>query len=272
MWGLAVCEETCTGQVTVHVHYRLPGIYPQLACMEASKQVMRRRAREVRSLLSQRTNTLGKFPNQTEVRSTTQRWQHPMKYACWTNGPSCARIPAVETGTLVAIVIALLALTVATPSFVQRIWGGPRITLGFEAEEQGMNRVLLGQILNAPVRNRFARFVGVRRESAGDVVARFRIRESDSGTVIVPAVMAEIATHRDTKAERVTLPSSSIPSTFDIARWLATDNRAEVVARDPQIIGRGQYTVEVVVSFSGKTVRANRHFIVGLARVDLEWV
>ena len=170
------------------------------------------------------------------------------------------------------IAIAAVAIVIATPSALQRLFGDAKLFVGFDQEEQGYDRVLLGRIRNQPIRNRVARLLGVRREPAQDVVARVTIKEAGSHRIVVPATIATIATHGDIEAKRVTVPASLIASTFDIVKWVDTSNNVQELLKNNQVVASGQYTVEVAVSFSRKTVTTEKDFTVGLTRDDLNLV
>src|SRR4030042_3654325 len=87
--------------------------------------------------------------------------------------------------TLITGIIGVVAFLMAVSPFAQMIWGRPKIKIVFGIEVRDNISFLRCEIWNEPIRKGFLKNIGVRRDTANDVVAFLCIKEDD-GEIILP--------------------------------------------------------------------------------------
>jgi hypothetical protein len=92
---------------------------------------------------------------------------------------------------VIGVGLGVPALAVAIPPFFQMMWGRPQLEIQFVEFTGTDGKDLMCSILNKPVKNRFLKAVGVRRDS-GDLNASFDLLEEGSGKLLLRAMTANI--------------------------------------------------------------------------------
>jgi hypothetical protein len=179
----------------------------------------------------------------------------------------------------VGIVLAGAGLAVATPSILQRLWGRPKIKIEFENGVKEMDRFLPVYLSNPPIKNKFLKRLGVRRETVQSLTAAFRISELGSGKIIIPSRQARIYSDDDPDDKgrfRTTLPPTfSVAASIMVVLWDAKKSQAVVLPdrlREASALPEGAYRVRIIFSIDGDPIPVSRQFIIGKKADDLTWV
>lgn len=184
--------------------------------------------------------------------------------------------------SLVFSIVGVVGFLIAMPPFTQMIWGRPKLSFSYneQLDENGAVVALMFSMQNKPIRKndgwRMAALhaLGVRRDSARDVVAVLNIQEGDTREKVFGA-LPEINTYSSLSGQHVSLPPSFVPATFGVA-IIATNTGQVKPGLDPsieQILSNGLYVVLVTVDVEGIRVYAGkRSFVVKDTTPFLYWV
>src|SRR6266849_1229537 len=110
---------------------------------------------------------------------------------------------------IVGIILGLVAIAMAVSPFAQMIWGRPELKFDF-SEFTGDRKMLVCTIKNERVKNRFLRWIGVRREK-GELQAFISIKEQGTNKYIAKDISADLHTHvRETGLKVDAIPAFSV--------------------------------------------------------------
>lgn len=177
----------------------------------------------------------------------------------------------------VGIVLAGVGLAVATPSIFQRAFGKPIAEIEYFRGVDREDRFLSVFLMNPPIKNKFLKMLGVRRETIQSLVVQFRISEQGSNKVIIPIRTARIITDEDseyTGKDRITLPPTySVGATCMFVLWDEKKNKALVISnRDEQKeLDQGYYAIYISLIVEGEYKKYSATFVVGEKADDLIW-
>ena len=137
----------------------------------------------------------------------------------------------------------------AIQPFVAMNWGAPKLSSGLHLQPRDSRTILTYYIWNVPITKGFLNKLRIRRSTAEDLSATFRIIEEPSGELVFSA-MPLINTSNGVSARSVSLPASTTQSYFYIA--IACDGKVypERVGSEPLQVG--SYRVEVDLTLEGK--------------------
>ena len=166
---------------------------------------------------------------------------------------------------------ALLAGVVVLPRACQRLWGRPEIEIAFDESVGNNSKVLVCHLYNRPIRNRFLRRIGVRRESAR-VTAEYMVIDKRSGKRVVDLTQAVFVRQDQSTAKEIDLPPAMTRTTLGIA--LAKDSGVFVLenrqgAAKP--LPAGTFHVPLVVHCGAKRFEFGRHFVVKVNPRNSVW-
>ena len=178
----------------------------------------------------------------------------------------------------VGIVLAGVALAMATPSIFQMFWGRPIVETQFEKYAEKTERALLIFLSNPPVKKRILRVFGVKRETVQNLTAEIRISEVGSKKVIVPIRHARIYSDDDSSdigSNRIVLPPTfSVAASIMVVRWDSQKNKAVIPGdrlRQPLLLDEGYYRADIIIFVDGDPKTISRQFVVGQNADDLIW-
>ena len=178
----------------------------------------------------------------------------------------------------VGIVLAGVALAMATPSIFQMFWGRAVVELQFEVYPENSDRALVIYFKNPPVKSRILRMMGVKREVAQSLTAEMRISEVGSKTIIVPIRQARIYSDDDSSDlgnNRIVLPPTySVGASIMVAHWDNQQKKAIIPPdrrRQPLPLGEGYYRADIIIIVDGDPRIISRQFVVGKDADDLIW-
>ena len=178
----------------------------------------------------------------------------------------------------VSIVLAGVAITMATPSILQMLWGRACIETEFTVSAMGSERSLSIFLKNPPVQNRILKIVGVKRETVQSLTAEIRISEFGSKRIIVPIRHARLFSDEDTSdkgSNRIVLPPTySVAASIMVAMWDNKNNLAVILGdrlRENLLLGEGYYYAQIIIFVDGEPKEIARQFVIGKKADDLMW-
>ena len=178
----------------------------------------------------------------------------------------------------VGIVLAGVAITMATPSIFQMFWGRACIETEFEVSARGSERSLLIFLRNPPVQNRIMRILGVKRETVQSLTAEIRISEFGSKKIIVPIRHARLFSDEDTSdkgSNRIVLPPTyTVAASIMVAMWDNKNKKAVILGdrlRQPLLLDEGYYYAQIIIFVDGEPKEFSRQFVIGKNADDLIW-
>jgi hypothetical protein len=178
----------------------------------------------------------------------------------------------------VGIVLAGLALAMATPSIFQMFWGRACVEIEFEVSAKGSERSLLIFLKNPPVKSRILKGLGVKRETVQSLTAEIRISEFGSKKIIVPIRHARLFSDDDSSdigSNRIVLPPTySVAASIMVAMWDNKNKRAVILGdriRQPLLLGEGYYWIQISIIVDGDPKEISQQFVVGKNADDLIW-
>ena len=178
----------------------------------------------------------------------------------------------------VGIVLAGVALAMATPSIFQKFWGRPIVETQFEKYAEKTERALLILLSNPPVKKWILRMLGVKRETVQSLTAEIRISEVGSKKVIVPIRHARIYSDDDPSdigSNRIVLPPTfSVAASIMVVSWDFQKKKAVILGdrlRQPLLLDEGCYRADIIIFVDGDPKTISRQFVVGQNADDLIW-
>jgi hypothetical protein len=179
---------------------------------------------------------------------------------------------------LVGIVIAGLGLVTAVPSVFQMFWGRARIDTQFEVSAHGNERMLVIFFQNPPIKDKWLKLLGIKREEVQSLSAEYRISEFGSKKVIMPIHRCRLYTDEDINekgSDRIVLPPTySVGANTIIAVWDNATHKAAILPdriRDILYLDEGYYIVQIIIFVDGQPKEIIRQFVVGKNADDLIW-
>jgi len=170
-----------------------------------------------------------------------------------------------------ALIISIVALVLAVIALLPIMLGKPKLTLEFSVNEIEGGRILSCDAFNLPIRSRLLNQFGIKRLPAEDVVVRYSIEEYESQRVIHTGIVPNIKTWNGrADAIRATIPSSFIPSQFEVA-FVKYDDRKTREFSTKTILPIGKYVVKVTVLAQEKHIEREKLFIVKSQHPFASW-
>lgn len=164
----------------------------------------------------------------------------------------------------VAFAIAIVAILMAMPGLLQRIYGAPEIAIRFgKAEDEGY-RFLTCEMINVPITKGLLGWLRVRREPAQDVVASFQVREEGTNRIVCPWNTVDIKTEGGVLQRRVELPASWVSVEFVIVDFRGEMGKVNVCKgpKEFQPLPMGAYKAEIKVTTGNRVFEAENAFVV----------
>jgi hypothetical protein len=179
----------------------------------------------------------------------------------------------------IGIIVAGVALAMATPSIFQIFWGRAHLETEFHRHAENNDRALVIFLKNPPVKKRLLKLLRVKRESVQSITAEFSISEVGSNTIIVPIRHARIYSDDDPTdigSNRIVLPPTfSVAASIAIAQWDNRENKAIIPGdrlRQSLLLGGGRYRADLIIFVDGDPQMLSRQFVVGEKGDDLIWI
>lgn len=160
---------------------------------------------------------------------------------------------------------------VMLPTIFQMIWGRPKLVIGFGVRELDGSRVLQYELLNPVIKNRFLRWLGVRRMAAEDIITYFSIEDYNNQRLVFAGKVPDILKYNGTSgAQRISLPTSFFPALIPIV--LALDEaKAIKVFEEDIILQQGKYCAIIVATMEGKKSTKRGNFVVSETHPFIYW-
>jgi hypothetical protein len=160
---------------------------------------------------------------------------------------------------VVALVVAVVAVVIATPPFAQMTHGRPKVRLAFDVSTEQGAKMLLCAIYNLPVNSRFLRKIGVTRTPT-EVFASFDIREHGTNKIIANSFRARLTDGRNADSRGLILVARpGPPLVFAVVEQ--RDREATAINYEPipcpnVMLLPGEYFADVKVAWGESTVNA----------------
>jgi hypothetical protein len=169
---------------------------------------------------------------------------------------------------IVGIVLALVAIAVAVPPFIQMFWGAPKLSLGLSDDYHGSTKRLTVDVRSRMVTRKWLRKMNVIRQPT-EALVDFSI--SEAGKTIVPMVRANLITEKE-HGKQVTI-STVFPAIF--VPIICEDGNVKVV-RDQEdeeiLLKRGRYRIDIDLLFGhDRMIKGHAEFIVGDTPENSYW-
>jgi hypothetical protein len=162
----------------------------------------------------------------------------------------------------VALILSVVAVLMATPPLLKMIYGAPNVVINFKEEESGSYHFLGCRIYNKPITEGLLKTLGVRRETAQDVVASFVIMELNTDRIICPQTFVKIETETNVKGERIQLPASSMTARFFIVEFARDNAQVRVCKEQDQFLPLGVYRARIIIRTGERWFQNEHRFVV----------
>ena len=180
---------------------------------------------------------------------------------------------------LIVAILALVIAIIALQPLVQVIWGRPRFNTRFEHDQEGLIRFLIVHLENLPIRSRFLKLLGIRRQPIHSVTANYQLKEVGSGIIVIP--IRQLLINTDDTTDTLGTMRIELPATYGVAAaamfvlWNEDEKGVQLapsrVGEEGQIIKPGYYEAIFNFNIDGEPTLMSRRFRVGEEREMLFW-
>ena len=177
----------------------------------------------------------------------------------------------------VGIVFAGVGILMASPMVLQMIWGRPRLSVEFENDAHGEERLLIVFLKNLPI-GTLVKALGVKRDTIQSLTASLQVAEVGSGRIIIPVLQLRIYSDDDEtdngRGRTVLPPTYLVGANLVVAKWDAKARRVIVppTRTHPETpLPEGYYEARILFLVDGEKTQYNRRFKVGQAADELDW-
>lgn len=166
-----------------------------------------------------------------------------------------------------------VAFIMATTSFLQIVFGQPKLEFTFGYDDSGGDgRLIKIYLRNCPIENRILQAFRVSRLAALDVFLTLQVFNTSTGKAILNLFSPDIALSSSHKANRVSLPPSSLSVSVSLAKWQRSTNSAVLFGNHDIPLQEGTYVVVIGRGLDGKVGRSRPFsFHVGNIETELMW-
>jgi hypothetical protein len=173
---------------------------------------------------------------------------------------------------IAGIGLAVVALVVAVPPFIQMLWGRPRISVRFTESMEGAGQCLLCVIHSYPVAKSLEA-IGVKRDSTR-VFVSFDIRKHGTKEIFASAFRARLIDIFSGDAGLSALLQPPLPVTFTVVSH--TDGGAHAQSFAPSegvtcALPPGEYLAEISVAWGTTVTKYSRSFTIGSMKETSHW-
>ena len=172
---------------------------------------------------------------------------------------------------LTALIISLVAVVVGVIALLPLKYVPAKIVVDYDEVETTNLHYLGCNLYNMPIRNRLLVGLGIRREAAKDVIARFMIIESGTKRVVCPFIEVTMKKEEGVTARRITLEASLVAVGFVIIYFAKEEGIVRVCKKQKQVIGLGNYIARIEVLVGDKVHLAEHEFVVRDTYPFAEW-
>lgn len=176
------------------------------------------------------------------------------------------------------IILATMGLVMSTPHIFQMLWGRAKLEIEFDRYIKDAERGLIIHLKNPPLKSKWAKRLGVRRESIQSLATTMRIYEAGSGKIVDPVRNLRLYPDDDPGGQafnRISLPPTySVGAAILVALWDEEHKAAMIMPdrlRDALPLGPGYYRLEIIFLVDGEPEVQQMQFKVGTGADDLIW-
>ncbi|MBI2170778.1 MAG: hypothetical protein HYU30_01980 [Chloroflexi bacterium] len=177
----------------------------------------------------------------------------------------------MDTWTLVGILLGGVALILATPTFLQMLFGQPKLVVLLDTHEGDTIKKLYAAVQNPPTQNRLLRLIGIKRDTIPEIMGYYSVKEDGTRRQVCYGVIAEFFRTETDIFVRGSLPPYRIAIRAEIATW-ESDKVTLTKRANNLLIEPGYYEAELVVVEAEKEHKVKRRFAVGQRRTEFRWL
>lgn len=154
-------------------------------------------------------------------------------------------------------IIGGVAFIMAAPTFLQLIFGQPKLELMFGHDDSGTEgRLIKIYLRNKPIESKALQTLRVSRLTAQDVFLSIQVFNVSTGELILKGFVPDIVLSPSSKSGRVSLPPSSLFVSVSLVKWQNSTNSAVLLGNHDIPLQKGTYLVAVGRGIDGKIGRS----------------
>lgn len=161
----------------------------------------------------------------------------------------------------------------AAPTFLQLIFGQPKLAFAFDYDDTGKDGRLLNiHLMNMPINNPVLKAFKVSRLTAQDMCLSIRVFNASTREVIIDAFMPDIEFSPTDRAGRITLPASLVMANVSLAKWQRLTDSAVLLENTRIPLPEGTYVVVIGIVLDSRTKLCDPVlFYVGKIESEMMW-
>jgi hypothetical protein len=172
------------------------------------------------------------------------------------------------------LILSVVALLMAAPTFLQLLFGQPKIGLRFANDDSGNEgRLIRVYLMNLPIRSQLLKALRVSRMTAQVVCLDIQVRNALTKQVIVDSFPATIALSPYSKDCRISLASSPLMVSVDLAKWQRSTNSAVLIRGDRLTpLQQGEYIINIQFVLDDKIKKCKPALLhIGKGETEMVW-
>ena len=179
----------------------------------------------------------------------------------------------LEQFFLAAGIIGVVAFIMAAPTFLQLLFGQPKIAFAFDYDDTGKNgRLLNVHLMNMPINDPVLKALRVSRLTAQDMCLSIRVLNVSTREVITDAFIPDIELSPSSRACRIALPPSNIMANVHLVKWQQFTNSAVLLENTRIPLPEGTYVVVIGIVLDNRTKLCDPIlFHVGKTESEMMW-
>jgi hypothetical protein len=161
----------------------------------------------------------------------------------------------------------------AAPTFLQLIFGQPKLAFSFDHDDTGKDgRLLNVHLMNMPITNPMLQAFKVSRLTAQDICLSIRVFNASTRGVIISAFMPDIELSPSSRAGRIALPPSLVMANVHLVKWQRFPDSAVLLGGTRIPLPEGTYVVDIGIVLDNKTkVCKPISFHIGKTESEMMW-
>lgn len=166
-----------------------------------------------------------------------------------------------------------VAFIMAAPTFLQLIFGQPKLAFSFDHDDTGKDgRLLNVHLMNMPINNPVLQAFKVSRLTAQDICLSIRVFNASTREVILDSFGPDIGLTSSDKAVAISLPASILLRNVNLVKWQRFTDSAVLLGDTRMPLLEGTYVVVIGIVLDNKTkVCKPVSFHVGKTESEMMW-
>lgn len=161
----------------------------------------------------------------------------------------------------------------AAPTFLQLIFGQPKLALSFDHDDTGKDgRVLNIHLINMPINSPILQRFKVSRLTIQDICLSIQVLNASTREVVISSFMPDIELSPSSRAGRIALPPSSVMANVHLVKWQRFPDSAVLLGDTRIPLPEGTYVLDIGIVLDNKTkVCEPISFHIGKAESEMMW-